>query len=99
MRHVQTWLMLVAFVGLSGCEESEPEAPAPLASAPLPSAPVLGAPQPGGAGTNGSPPAGAGSTLSQTQGSDEVLGKKGQGYGGGVITEPVRQYWRLKERI
>jgi hypothetical protein len=27
------------------------------------------------------------------------VGKKGRGYGGGVITEPVRQYFRIQERV
>jgi len=27
------------------------------------------------------------------------VGKKGRGYGGGPITEPASQYWKVKERI
>ena len=27
------------------------------------------------------------------------VGKKGHSYGGGIITEPASQYWRLKEKV
>ena len=52
----------------------------------------------GSSGGAGAPPQKAkpASTYSKAQ---VGVGAQGQGYGGGMVTEPVRQYFRIRERI
>jgi hypothetical protein len=58
------------------------------------------------ANSNATPPADPAQTTPPTPDSgttvekaDGTQGAKGQGYGGGIITEPVSEYFRVKDRI
>ena len=66
------------------------------AAAPSPAAPANPAPAPAAESDSqvneGAPTPGA-----STEKAMRGVGEKGSGYGGGIITEPVRQYWLLRD--
>jgi hypothetical protein len=109
------WKLTVACVApcgclmLGGCDDSAtvPSAPrtAPAqTSAPANPAPATGIPavdqQPIGTPAQvASEPVGAPTTGVDRQKAEAGVGKKGRGYGGGIITEPVHQYFVGKDRI
>jgi len=101
-------LLLMATAFLAGCEE-----PAGSGTAPNPGVASTGAtsPPPPPPPPPGPPAAGGTDSFDERQDSlatqDEPertkaeagVGKKGRNYGGGVITEPIRQYFQVSQRI
>lgn len=79
-------------VAVAGCGESKPPAPQKPASAFDYAAP---------ANTTVTPvqPAAPPQPTTEQVPAQVGVGKKGHGYGGGIITEPVHQYFAAKERI
>jgi hypothetical protein len=54
----------------------------------------------GSSTTNTTPDNGtAHSNTTASQVAEPGVGKKGKGYGGGMITEPASQYWQIKEKL
>jgi hypothetical protein len=95
---------------LTGCEEpSPPPAPSQQAaapeSAPLPAAPpVATAPLPAAAPPSATVVDRAGDPGAVVSPGERVkaeagVGKKGRGYGGGIVTEPIRQYFLSQQSI
>jgi len=91
----------------------QPGTPSPPAEAPLPGAtptaapgpPAVTAPQAGAGGAappvTATPPSG---TTEAAPGTERVaakagVGKKGSGYGGGIITEPISAYFKTRDRM
>lgn len=105
MRRV--WLMIFGCTVALGCEDTTGTAPVarnPSASQGTPTPPPPPPPPPGRKVPPKPAPA-ANSGASPLQPGDDVkkaevgVGKRGHGYGGDMITEPVRSYFRVRERI
>jgi hypothetical protein len=107
MKRIEIWSLIFAMLPLAGCEEAPTpvKAPqtsqsaggpsAPLPAAPLPAKPVVKVDTSDAATSD---PA-AGDAAEDREKAQTGVGQKGSGYGGGVITEPVRQYFRAQEAI
>ena len=108
-----TPILLVSLVLLTaGCDEPQ-GGPAAGTSVSTGSAPPPPPPPPGSADDAPPPPPGAGSEqpAADAQGAEDNaegyerevasvgMGKQGRNYGGGVISEPIRQYFRAGQRI
>lgn len=89
-------ILMAACAAISGCEEPDSVPPAG-ASAANQTAPTSATPLPA------TPPPAAQPVASEPpvvrQAAEAGVGKKGQGYGGGIITEPVHQYFIAQDRI
>ena len=99
---MQRLIVLVCLLGLTGCDEpsaSSGPAPGPSnVSAPPP--PPPGATDPDGANVvQAEEPAPPEEPAVEREVARVGVGKKGRNYGGGVITEPIRQYFRASQRI
>ncbi len=100
------WILLVACVGLGGCEDSADE-PSKLHAVAPPSSAAPAAEAQSTAAQTAARPAAAGqvsapatpAAVVERQKAEAGVGKKGRGYGGGIITEPVRQYFIGQDRI
>jgi hypothetical protein len=87
------WSLTVACALLAGCED--PDAGPPIAAPPAAAQPVATAP------ATPDPASQPVATQPQVerQKAEVGVGRKGQGYGGGIITEPLHQYFAGKDRI
>jgi hypothetical protein len=89
---IMRWTILLTVCALIGCDAKVATAPtpAPTPVAPTPLAPPAVAPV--------TPPV---TTPPPTErvAAEVGVGAKGRDYGGGMITEPARQYWRVQERL
>jgi hypothetical protein len=86
------WTPVLVILGLVGCDAKVSSVPPPATPtvapvAPPPVAPPVTAPPV-------APP-----TTPERVAAETGVGAKGRDYGGGMITEPARQYWRVQERI
>ena len=103
-------IIIVLALMLSGCEEDtpppqNPQPPAPTVQQLPPPAPPAAAqtpPQqrmaaPGTPIVEGSAVQPAPGTVMQK--AERGMGKKGQGYGGGIITQPISTYFQTRDRI
>jgi hypothetical protein len=80
-------VFLIAGLTIFGCEKG----PAPAKQQSNPAAPPTGV-----LPTATKSPS---STVEQRAVAETGVGAKGKSYGGGIITEPASQYWKLKEKI
>jgi hypothetical protein len=87
--------LTVACVVLAGCEDADDLPPA-AATATAPAAQPAAA-QP--VATTPTTPDPASQPPVERQKAEVGVGRKGQGYGGGIITEPLHQYFAGKDRI
>jgi len=95
------WTLLLACVAIFGCEDTDVPPPAGTAAAnPAPATPATApAAQPATATPDQTGQPVASQPPVEREKAQAGLGKKGQGYGGGIITEPVRQYFIGQDRI
>lgn len=89
MKRQLAWLGWLAIVGGCGGEPPAPQKPASVFDY------ATKEPAPAATAEPAQPPAPKTEQVEATVG----VGKKGHGYGGGLITEPVHQYFAAKERI
>jgi hypothetical protein len=99
---------LAASLTLAGCEGEPtlPDAPTKAPAGNQAAAPSIAAPSaPASTAPNSPTPPAAASQVAEGSPADDGstekarrgVGEKGSGYGGGIITEPVREYWLLRE--
>jgi hypothetical protein len=110
VRYVSWWFIALGSLAFAGCDDAPPTTPKPPApagnsaaplpstsAAPLPTAPTAPVTKPAAkpAQTAAPPAAPKGETVKAEVG----VGKQGRGYGGGMVTEPVRTYFRTQQAI
>ena len=102
MRHEFSGITIVLALLLSGCEEDAQQAPTqpPAPAVQQPAAQVQPPHQMAAPGT----PIVEGSAAQPAPGmvmqkAERGMGKKGQGYGGGIITQPISTYFQTRDRI
>ncbi len=106
MKRILSLLIIVPALVVGGCEDDWPEPPAQPAveqTTPQPPAPVAQPAAPQQLAAPGTPIVADSAARPQAdvvrEKAERGMGKKGQGYGGGIITQPISTFFQTQDRI